>query len=650
MNLQESINQAVELHKAGKLPEAAAEFQRCLTLDPLSHQACWGLGNALRDMGRLPDALQAYQRGLSMQPAHVPSLNGVGVTLGMMNKHAQSAVVLRQALEIEPDNAVTHHNLAITLLRLNQRPEALDHFRRALELHPRAQHTHRLLIRTFETAGEHAQAEEAARKAVELWPDSAEFQSGWGAGLSSIGDFDRAIEAFSRALQLCPNDILTQNNLASALFAKGEIEQAIAAFDRALQLAPGFMSAASNRLYAIQSLADNAPGRLREELAAWDKRYAEPLRTSLRPHDNDRAPDRPLRIGYVSPDFRHHVVGRCLLPLLEHRARGQFRVFCYSTLTQTDEMTDRLKEHSDEWRSFAEIGDQEAAEMVREDQIDILIDLAVHTAGNRLLVFAHKPAPVQVTYLGYPGSTGLKTIDYRLSDPYLDPPDADLSDYSEQTFRLPRSYWCYQTGGPTPDVARTPMAASGHITFGCLCNFSKISRQSLELWGRVLAAVPDSHLLLYCPSAPQRRAVEAQFQKHGIAADRLEFVGFQLWEQYVQTYDRIDVGLDPFPRGGGITTCDALWMGVPVISLAGRTATARAGCSILSNVGLTELLAATPEDYVKLAMRAEKWVELRPTIRRRMAESPLMDAKGCAADLEAAYRQMWIRWVAQSRG
>jgi protein O-GlcNAc transferase len=650
MNEKELLNLGVQLHHAGKLPEAAAQFQTCLALDPLSTRACEGLGNVLREMGRLHESLAAYQRGLSMRPADVQLLNGVGVTLGLMNQNAQAAVVFRQALEFEPDSAGTHHNLAIALLGLDQRTEALAHFRRALELNPLSPTTYRLLIRTLEGGGEHEQAEAVSRKAAELWPESAEFHRAWGADLCAIGNVEQAIAAYGRALQLDPNDFLTHNNLAAALFSKGEIEQAIIAFDRAVQLAPNLMSAASNRLYAMQSLSDMPPQQLRQELAAWDKRYAQPLRRSIRPHDNDPSPDRALRIGYVSPDFRNHVVARCLLPLLEQRDRQQFKVICYATVSQTDEMTRRIKEQSDEWRNIEGVADEQAAELVRTDQIDILVDLAVHTAGNRLLLFAHKPAPVQVTYLGYPGSTGLETIDYRLSDPYLDPPDADLSAYSEQTIRLPHSYWCYQPGGATPDVGPSQMTTSGHITFGCLCHFSKVSRATLQLWARVLIAVPRSHLLLYCPSDPQRHTVQEQLAHQGIAADRVEFVGFQSWEHYARTYHRIDVALDPFPRGGGITTCDALWMGVPVITLAGRTATARAGCSILSNVGIAELIAQTPQDYVNLAARAEKWTELRPTLRRRMAASPLMDAQGCARDLEAAYRQMWIQWIAQRRG
>jgi predicted O-linked N-acetylglucosamine transferase (SPINDLY family) len=300
-----------------------------------------------------------------------------------------------------------------------------------------------------------------------------------------------------------------------------------------------------------------------------------------------------------------------------------------------------LREKADVWRDIAAVNDDAAAELIRADKIDILVDLALHSTGNRLLILARKPAPVQVTYLGYAGTTGLETIDYRLSDPHIDPPDADLTCYAEKTVRLPRTYWCYEPAGLTPDVQPSPCGMSGRVTFGCLCTINKISAPALDAWSEILAAVPQSRLLLQCPENSARQRISAHLAGRGVSPDRLEFLPYQTWDQYARTYHRIDVALDPFPFGGGITTCDSLWMGVPVVSLIGKTAVGRGGKSILSNIGLPELAAATADDYRRLACDWQTLIELRPSLRRRLLNSPLAQAKRFARDLEAIYRQIW---------
>jgi predicted O-linked N-acetylglucosamine transferase (SPINDLY family) len=311
-------------------------------------------------------------------------------------------------------------------------------------------------------------------------------------------------------------------------------------------------------------------------------------------------------------------------------------------------VTSQFRENADCWRDIAGVSDAQAARQIREDRIDILVDLALHSADNRLLVFARKPAPVQVTYLGYCGSTGLSVMDYRLSDPYLDPPDADLSHYSEKTVRLPRSYWCYQPGGATPVPSPSPALQNGFVTFGCLNNFAKVSSAAIDLWARILAELPDARMVIHSRAGAHLNRAVRRFEELGINRDRLRFAGWQPWTDYLATYSQIDIALDPLPHGGGITTCDALWMGVPVVSLSGQTAAGRGGRSILCNLGLPELVAFTSEQYLQIAVDLARDVErldhLRRGIRARMLASPLMDAPQFARDVEAAYRQMWRRW------
>ena len=375
-----------------------------------------------------------------------------------------------------------------------------------------------------------------------------------------------------------------------------------------------------------------------------------PLAEFIQPHLNNRSPDRRLRVGYVSPNFGSHPVGRFLLPLLESHDKESFETFCYASVEIADAMTDRCRAHADVWRDMLGLSDEQVAHAIRQDRIDILVDLTMHMRRNRLLVFARKPAPVQVTYLAYCGTTGLSTMDYRLTDPYLDPPGQDERFYSELSVRLPETYWCYRPAIETPPVNAQPALEAGHVTFGSLNNFCKVTPPALAAWSRLLQAVPKSWLLLHAHPGSHRDRVCEFLNEQGISPERVVFVDFQPMAEYFGVYQRIDVALDPFPYGGGTTTCDALWMGVPVVSLAGQTAVGRGGLSILSNIGLPELVACDTEQYVRIAAELAQDLprlrDLRATLRQRMQSSPLMDVPRFARNIEAAYREMWRRWCA----
>jgi len=386
----------------------------------------------------------------------------------------------------------------------------------------------------------------------------------------------------------------------------------------------------------------------------WDERHAQPLRASIRPHQNNRDPEKRLRIGFVSPDFRDHVVGRNILPLFEHRNRDQLEFFVYGDVLWPDGLTEEFQRLGDGWRSVLGLTDEQAAQVIRQDQVDILVDLTLHMANSRLLTFARRPAPVQVTYLGYCGTTGLSAMDYRLSDAYLDPPGTNLSDYSEQTIRLPGSYWCYKPKTDTPEPVAPPALSTGSITFGCLNNFAKVSAASLDAWGGILRAVPESRLVLHASSGTHRQRTLETFARSGVQPGRIEFVAGQPYHDYIKTYERIDISLDPFPYAGGITSCDSLWMGVPVVTLAGtQSPVSRGGCSILGNVGLTELIAPNVETYqsiaVNLANDLPRLANHRSALRQKMLESPLMNTARFTRNMEAVYRQIWRKWCATPR-
>jgi predicted O-linked N-acetylglucosamine transferase (SPINDLY family) len=524
---------------------------------------------------------------------------------------------------------------------------AVDLIRRAIALRPNFAEAYCNLGIALAANEQLDEAVAAFRQAIALRPNYAEAQSNLGVALASKEQLDDAIVAFRQAIVLRPNYAKAHNNLGLALADKGQLDDAIAACRRAIALNPNLPEVHSNLVFTLHYSPAYDAQAIAEELRRWNRQHAEPLRKFIQSHSNDRSPDRSLRIGYVSPDFLENPVGRFLLPLLAHHDHQNFQIVCYANVQRPDALTPRLQGHADIWRSTVGLTDEQLATQIRQDQIDILVDLTMHAASNRLLVFARKPAPVQVMYLAYCSSTGLDTIDYRLSDPYLDPPGEE-SFYSEQTIHLPDTFWCYQSIIDCPQVGPLPALAQGVITFGCLNQFTKVSEPTLGAWAKLLRAVPNSQLLLCANKGSHRERLQQQLQREGIEPNRVRFTGRVPLRDYFRLYHGIDIALDTFPYAGGTTTCDALWMGVPVVSLVGRTGVSRGGLSILSNVGLPELVARSEEQYVRIANELADNLphlsQLRSTLRQRMEQSPLMDAPQFARDLEAAYRRMWHTW------
>jgi protein O-GlcNAc transferase len=493
--------------------------------------------------------------------------------------------------------------------------------------------------------GRLAEAESVYRQLLQQQPNLPGAHNDLGLVLREMRKWDESAAAHRMALALNPEFPEAWTNLGAVERTLGRIEQAVDCHRRALQINPNHSGIHSNLLYALHFLEGCDGAAILREARQWDERHARALAPGPAPRSAKDRGNRRLRVGYVSPDFRQHVVGSNLLPILQQHDRRRFEIFCYSSVARPDSLTEEIRRHVENWRDIASVDDQRAAQIVGEDKIDILVDLTLHMARNRLLVFARKRAPVQATYLGYCSTTGLSAMDYRLSDPYLDPPGGDLSVYRERTILLPRTYWRYRPGGATPEVSALPALSGGGVRFGCLNSFAKVSPAALKLWAKVLRAVPGSLLLLHAPADSCRRAAARMMETEGVAAHRLEFVPRQEWDEYIQTYQRIDIALDPFPYGGGITTCDALWMGAPVVSLVGRTAVGRGGKSILNNLGLSQLAADTPERYVQIAAGLAgdlgQLAALRSDLRRRMRNSPLMDGAGLARDIESAYERMW---------
>jgi protein O-GlcNAc transferase len=493
----------------------------------------------------------------------------------------------------------------------------------------------------------------AYRHAIGLAPGAAEAYFGLGNALYQRRSHDLAIEAFGQCLRLAPDYAPALVNLGNALKDVGLLDEGLQCFRQSYDISPT-PAAADNLLYVPHFHPGFDAAMIVAAHREWNRRHVAPLVKFIPPHRIDRSPQRRLRIGYISPDFRDHPAILLVLPLFKNHDRGGFDIYLYSDTSAPDGMTQEARATAAFWRETYGLSHAQVAELVRQDQIDIFVDLTLHMGGNRMPVFARKPAPIQVTYLGYPSTTGLQTIDYRISDPFLDPqaaggkPTPIEQAYTELTVCLPGPWWCYDPITDQPPVNALPAAANGYVTFGCLNNFCKLNPPHLAVWAQIMQQVAGSRLLLLAPQGQARQRVTQFLVERGIEDRRVEFTDVKPRAAYLENYHRIDLCLDTFPYNGHTTTLDATWMGVPTVSLRGPTAVSRGGLTILSHLGHPEWVASSMQQYVQmavgLALDQGRLSELRRSLRDRMRQSPLMDGGAFARNLEGIYRKMWKVW------
>jgi predicted O-linked N-acetylglucosamine transferase (SPINDLY family) len=566
--------------------------------------------------GRFRDAELLYRQILHSDPRHAGALHMMGVLAGMGGKHDLAETFFRQSVASPNGQAVSLLNLALSLRKQGKLPEALK----------------------------------TAREAQLRFPGDPAVYDHLGVFLREAGEIDQAIDVHQRAVAISPDDPDALLGLAGVLMDTGRIQEAIALYRQALTKTPRPTSAYApstahdQLLFALLhdpncSLADRFAEHQR-----WNAQQVKLASAPKAPPINMPDPNRKLRIGYVSADFGAHPVGMFFVSLIDNHDRQAFTIICYSQLYPPDAQTGWFRERADGWCNIAGLSDDDVARTIRQDQIDILVDLSMHTRGHRLQVFARKPAPIQVTYLAYAGGTGVAAMDYRLTDPHLDPDESNDRFYFEKSIRLTGTYWCYYPNASQVPVSDLP-ARQGFVTFGCLNKFSKLSPPALQVWAQLLGALPTARLILHARPGSHRDRLLGFFSQHHIDPARIEFVPSQDTADYFRTYCRIDIALDPFPYSGGTTTCDALWMGVPVVTLAGTAPHERASTSILTNAGFPQWIATTAEQYVQIAISLAGDVEalgaIRRSLREKMRNSPLMDGKAYARSIERAYRQMW---------
>ncbi len=639
------------LKQKGQLDEAIAACRRALKLRPDFVEASNNLANALSEKGQLDEAIAIYQRTLQLRPDLAETYDNLGNALWQKGRIDEAIAACRRALQLKPDLASAHSNLGNALTEKGQLNESIACYRRALQIKPDYAEAHNNLGNALKDASCLDEAAASYRRALQFNPVYAEAHSNLGNALESASCLDEAIACYEQALALQPDSSAAHNNLGNALKSAGRLDEAIGCYRRAMALTPDSSRLHSNLIYTLHFHPGHDAVSIQAEHERWNRQFAEPLRRFLLPHANDRDPERRLRIGYVSPDFYSQAESYFVVPLFESHDRSEFEIHAYASVVRPDLITERLRRNVDVWHDVLGWKDEALAEKIRQDGIDVLVDLTMHMANNRLPLFARKPAPVQVTWLAYPGSTGLDTIDYRITDAWMDPPSHGTAGYSEESVRLPDSWCCYD---PMSDLAPTPVETQQwgrFVRFGSLNNSCKFNEPLLSVWARLLVAVPDSRLLLLLVEGAHQKAVRRTMELMGVEGSRIEFVGKCPRDEYLRLYDQIDIALDPLPYNGITTTCDAAWMGVPVVSLTGKTAAGRAGLSLLSMLGLPELATHSPEECVRvasgLAHDLPRLAALRSTLRERMKASPLMDGPRFARSMEAAYRTMWRKWCGQ---
>ena len=671
------------LRALGEPDLAVTAHRRAVEFDPRNAEFLTNLGNAYRDLHDLSEAERCYREAVALEPHSASMLCNLGVVLHELGRHQEALDAYRRATTMQPRNATGWYNLANLLYARGEYDEAIKSYRAAVEIAPGLHDGWYNLGNALSANREAAKAVDAYREALKCRRDHYPSALNLGNALQQIGHLEDAVVCYRRVLDLKPDHAVAHYVLGNALQGLSRPVEAEEHYEIALNLDPSHLRAYhmrngalynqgrigdallisdeemlrksgvgtySNALMMTNYFDEMDPAEVLARHRGFDRAFAAPLPPPA-PHENSPDATRRLRIGYVSADLRRHSVAFFIEPALANCDHSGFEIFCYANLKDEDEVSKRLQSCAEGWLRCEEMNDEALAERIRDDRIDILVDLAGHTAGARLLAFARKPAPVQATFLGYPTTTGLSAIDYRITDWHVDPEGSEAHN-QEVPIRLPCSYFCYRPLPDAPDVGPLPAERHSAITFGSFNNIAKISPSVLPLWAEVLRAVPGSRLLLKTKNladASVRARIVARLGELGVDIDR---VILREWEAgtvgHLAAYHEVDIALDTFPYNGATTTCESLWMGVPVASLSGHTHASRMGRSILVAAGFPELVADAPQEFARIAIALasdrSRLASLRAEMRSRLRASSLMNEAAFTRALEAAYRTMWENW------
>ena len=597
-----------------------ARYHICLAIEinPEESDYWHSLGCCYLDLSIADKAVRCFERAIGLDPTSARAYNNLGLAHRLLQNREEAEFAFHRAAELSPDFAEVYCNIGVRLFEQQKYDDALEHF----------------------------------QEAIRLKPELADAYFYKGLTLSKQSRTQDAIDSYLLAIERKPNFAAAYQSLGGAYLEQCRLDEALENYRKALEVAPGFAAAMSCILMASHYSEKFDPVETFIEHQKWGISYQSQYQSHWRPYANSRTTQRPLKIGYLSGDFRLHSVHFFMSSIYDCHNQEKFQIYCYSNVDQPDTVTEQLSKWATGWRDIHKLSDEKAAKLIREDQIDILVDLSGHTGGTRVHLMALRPAPVQVTYLGYPDTTGMTVVDYRITDSFADPYDVTDSLHTEKLIRMPHSFLCYKPSREAPEIVDPPVVRNGFITFGCCNNPSKITPRVIKLWADVLKAVPHSVLRLknqrYRDESTRKLFLE-RIGRHGIPEERVKLeYDRQGFAEHYAAYGEVDIALDPFPYNGTTTTCETLWMGVPVITLEGLAHVSRVGVSILRTVDLPELIAQTEQDYIRIASRLSEDIDLlvwiRRTMRERLSQSPLLNGKTFTAFLEKAYILMWEQY------
>ncbi|MBF0443982.1 MAG: tetratricopeptide repeat protein [Magnetococcales bacterium] len=642
------------LKEKGKLDEAADCYNNALSHNPNFVQALCNLGATQCDRGKLDYATACLQKAIAIKPDYYDAYCNLGNTFKKLGKLDDAAACLQKAIDLKPEISLAHCNLGVIFLKQGKLGNAIISLQKAIEITPTYAEAFSNLGVALKDQGKLKEAARSYHKAVTIKPDFFEAHFNLGNVLNTQGRLDEAAICFQNAITINPNYVEAFSNLASNLKAQGKIDEALVCYQNALAIKPNFHEAHSNLLLCLQYFNGDLKHIL-DQHKLWNTRHTQHLPTSICSQQKSDDPNKLLHVGFVSGDFHKHSVSYFLESFFESYNKKKFVFHCYSNSHLEDAVTKRLQENVKKWRNIFGQNDDAVVEMIQSDKIDILVDLSGHTKNNRLLLFARKPAPIQVTYLGYPNTTGLDAIDYRITDNIADPQGYADQYCVEELVRLENGFLCYTPPSATPDVSPLNMKKAGYVTFVSFNNLAKISKDVIKVWAEILKRVPDSRLLIKnksmgCQSVKERYI--SMFNQESIDSTRLTLLPrTEETQDHFATYANGDVCLDPFPYNGATTTCEALWMGMPVIVLRGDRHSSRVGASILTQVGLDELIANDVEEYIEkavvLANDPARLKKYRKKLRTRVKKSSICDSKEFSKNMGTAFRDIWKKWCAQ---
>ncbi len=635
-------------NQTGRTQQAESLIHKAISANPDIAAFHYNLGLVLQDQQRIVEAITCYEHALQLAPSFPEALCNLGILLNAQGRKNEAKLHFEQALAVQPDLTEAHSNLGAILLERCDYAKAVFHLQKALAIDPQFADAYCNLGNAYRSQHRLSDSIEMYRRALAIKPKYAEANLMLGVALASLGKPSEAMGYLEKALAIKPDSLDALAHLGYAFMMQGNVVEAIANYRRVLDVKPDLPAIFSSLLFALQY----APGVTPEALFREHRRYADqfegPFRQDWPTHRNPREVARRLKIGYVSGDFYNHTVCVFIEPILAQHDKSQVEVYCYYNNPYHDSTTERLMTHADHWLACAGMSDAELAKRIGEDGIDILVDLSGHTGHNRLPVFARKPAPVQVTWIGNAGTTGLDAMDYRLTDSHMDPPGLTERFHTEKLVRLPDIGAAYQPVTGCPDVTPLPALSSGQLMLASLNNVIKINQRVADVWAKILQALPHARLMLgnAAESSIAARLLEL-FRNAGVGPERLILQERMPLLDYLALHQTIDLALDPFPYNGGTTTVHSLWMGVPVVTLAGNTPVSRVGASALALAGLENLITTSEDEYMEktiaLANDLPRLALIRQSLRDRM-NAAHCDPATITRHLESAFRHMWQSW------